>query len=216
MRSFRQVLNTAVEWQYLQRNPAKTGANPAPPVIERTVLEPDEVEALAEAIAFPYDVAVTVGAWCALRPSELLGLERRDIGDGVLNVRGTKTRRSVRQVPLPTRAKSALALLPARLESRLLFPSRDGFQLNLNNWANRHFKPAVRLVGLDAVPYSLRHSGISRMLAANVPPHAVARFCGTSVTMLEQTYAHLLIDSLENARQRLDVFADSGQVLATR
>lgn len=56
-------------------------------------------------------------------------------------------------------------------------------------------------------PYTLRHSGISWALAAGIPPSDVARFGGTSVTMLERTYAHLLESSAEAARQRLDVFA---------
>jgi integrase len=55
-------------------------------------------------------------------------------------------------------------------------------------------------------PYTLRHSGISWALAAGIPPSDVARFGGTSVTMLERTYAHLLSSSAEAARQRLDAF----------
>lgn len=56
-------------------------------------------------------------------------------------------------------------------------------------------------------PYALRHSGISWALAAGIPPSDVARFGGTSVTMLERTYAHLLESSAEAARQRLDAFS---------
>ncbi|MGH3029078.1 MAG: hypothetical protein ACRDMW_11040, partial [Gaiellaceae bacterium] len=40
-------------------------------------------------------------------------------------------------------------------------------------------------------------------------PTAVTRFGGTSVTMLERTYAHLLESSADAARQRLDAFAVS-------
>ncbi len=216
MRGMRQVLAAAVDWQYLTRNPAVTGQNPAPEVLERTVLEPDDVEALAEAIARPYDVLVVLGAWCFLRPSELLHLERRDVGDGHLNVRGTKTRRSVRQVPLPTRARAAIDTLTPRIDSKLLVPAPHGGVLDLHNWSARHFKTAAQLTGVDATPYSLRHSGISWSLSAGVPPSDVARFAGTSITMLERYYAHQLTDSLENARQRLDAFRGSGQEMATR
>ena len=59
----------AVAWEYLPRNPAKgTGRNPAPPVIERTVLEPGDVDRLAGEMRSPFDVAVIVSAWCYLRP----------------------------------------------------------------------------------------------------------------------------------------------------
>jgi len=37
MRAFRQVCAAAVEWGYLASNPAKTGANPAPSVIEKEI-----------------------------------------------------------------------------------------------------------------------------------------------------------------------------------
>jgi integrase len=65
-------------------------------------------------------------------------------------------------------------------------------------------------------PYSLRHSGISWALAAGVPPSDVARFGGTSVTMLERVYAHLLESSADAARVKLDAFSEGfGQESAT-
>jgi integrase len=55
-------------------------------------------------------------------------------------------------------------------------------------------------------PYTLRHSGISWALADGVPTSDVARFAGTSVTMLETTYHQLLETSADAARARLDAF----------
>ncbi|HEU0303053.1 MAG TPA: hypothetical protein VFR32_00590 [Gaiellaceae bacterium] len=55
-------------------------------------------------------------------------------------------------------------------------------------------------------PYTLR---ISWARAAGIPPSDVARFGGTSVTMPERVYAHLLGSSVEAARQPLDAFAMS-------
>jgi len=43
-------------------------------------------------------------------------------------------------------------------------------------------------------------------LAAGIPAVDVARFGGTSVTMLERVYHHLLVSSAENARARIDQF----------
>ena len=126
MRAFRQLCGAAVEWNYLATNPAKTGTNPAPAVIEREILTPAEVDALAEEMEPLYGAAVIAGAWCYLRPSELLGLERRDVGEGLLTVRGTKTARSRRSVPVPLRARQALDGLPARIDTRLLFPGPGG------------------------------------------------------------------------------------------
>jgi integrase len=208
MRAFRQLCAAAVEWGYLAANPAKTGANPQPGVIEREILSPAEVDALADEMEPLYGAAVVVGAWCFLRPSELVGLERRDAGDGLLNVRGTKTARSRRSVPVPRRAREALEALPARLDTRLLFPGPAGGVYDLRNFRRREFEWAVDAAGLpDSVtPYTLRHSGISWALASGIPAVDVARYGGTSVTMLERHYHHLLVSSAESARARMDEF----------
>ncbi len=208
MRALRQVCAAAVEWGYLATNPAKTGANPAPSVIEREILTPADVDALAEEMEPLYGAAVIVGAWCYLRPSELLGLERRDIGEGVLNVRGTKTARSRRSVPVPLRARQALDGLPARIDTRLLFPGPAGTRYDLRNFRRREFQWAVAAAGLPEfmTPYTLRHSGISWALASGIPASDVARYGGTSVTMLERVYHHLLVSSADSARARMDEF----------
>jgi integrase len=218
------VLDAAVAWEYLARNPAKaTGKNARPAVVERAALEPADVDRLAGELRSPYDVAIIVGAWCYLRPSELLALERADIDGDVLHVRRTldgeggtkaqgKTRRSLRTVPLPLRARQALAELPPRLDTRLLFPGPSGAPYDACNFRRREFRWAAEAAGFEGVtPYTLRHSGISWALAAGVPSSDVARFAGTSVTMLETTYHHLLETSADAARARLDAFAANAE-----
>ena len=58
---------------------------------------------------------------------------------------------------------------------------------------------SARLEGVT--PYTLRHSGVSWALAGGIPTSDVARFPGTSVTMLETTYHLLLETSADAARQ---------------
>jgi hypothetical protein len=55
---------------------------------------------------------------------------------------------------------------------------------------------------------ALAHPGV---FGVAVPPSDVARFGGTSVTMLERVYAHLLETSADAARQRLDAFAEAAE-----
>jgi integrase len=211
MRAFRMLGKAAVEWGYLTNNPAATGPNPAPAVLEREILTPAEVDGIAEEMGPTYGPAAIVGAWCYLRPSELLGLERRDLDleAGLLHVRGTKTARSRRSVPGPLRARQALEGLPPRLDTRLLFPGPSGGVYRLDNFRPREFTWAVEAAGLpeSVTLYTLRHSGLSWALAAGIPAVDVARFGGTSVTMLERVYHHLLVSSAESARARLDAFA---------
>jgi len=209
LRALRMVGKAASEWGYVERNPFLTGANPSPPVVERAILTPAEVDALAAEMSAPYGSAIVVAAWCFLRPSELLSLERRDLGDGVLNVRGAKTARSRRSVPVPLPAAQALDELPARLDTRLLFPAPEGGVYALGNFRRRQFDWAVHAAGLPSstTPYTLRHSGLSWALASGIPAIDVARFGGTSLAMLEGTYAHLLESSVDTARARMDAFA---------
>jgi integrase len=213
------ICKAAVDWGQLAQNPAKTGPNPAPAVLEREILTPAELDALAGEMESPYDAAALVGAWCYLRPSELLGLERRDVDleAGLLHVRGTKTARSQRSVPVPQRARQALEELPPRVDTRLVFPAPAGRRYALNNFRPREFAWAVDAAGLpeSVTPYTLRHSGLSWALAAVIPAVDVARFGGTSVTMLERVYHHLLTSSAESARNRMDQFLATTEAAAS-
>lgn len=154
-----------------------------------------------------------------LRPEEWIGLERRDVDtrNGVVHVRRVytdgrvkdygKQTRSLRAVPLPTRAAEALAALPPRLDTALLFPGERGGHLNLHAWRADHWTPAVRAAGLaHRPPYSLRHTFASFSIAAGVSLFELARFMGTSVDQIDKTYGHLLPDSLDRARSALDTF----------
>ena len=219
VRALRMVGRAAKEWGYVARNPFMTGANPSPVVLEREILTPGEVDALADEMEPVYGAAALVGAWCFLRPSELLGLERRDVDTdaGLLHVRGTKTARSQRSVPVPLRARQALADLPARVDTRLVFPAPAGGRYALGNFRRRQFAWAVAAAGVpeSVTPYTLRHSGLSWALAAGIPAVDVARYGGTSVGMLERVYHHLLVSSAETARARMDRFANNAADVAT-
>lgn len=63
-------------------------------------------------------------------------------------------------------------------------------------WCNDHGFDAAKIM-----PYSFRHSYITRMLTAGCPIKIVADLCGTSVKMIEATYSHGHEDLL--AMQRL-------------
>ena len=230
MRALRQVIDAAVAWEYLARNPAKpTGKNTKPPIAERIALEPADVDKLAGEVRSRFAAAIIVGAWCYLRPSELLALERGDVDGNELRIRRTldgsgglkasgKTRRSLRTVPLPARAHQALAELPPRLDTRLLFPHRQAEPTTpVTGGAGSSSGRLRRLVSSTSRRTRCATRGSPGALAAGVPANDVARFAGTSVTMLETTYHHLLETSADAARQRLDAFSDrSGQEVATK
>lgn len=162
--------------------------------------------------ALPVVVGLT-----GLRPEEWIALERGDIAGDVLHVRRVyvdgqvklygKQTRSLRAVPTPAAAVEALAAMPPRLDTRLLFPSDRGGYLNLHEWRRDEWTPAVRAAGLaHRSPYALRHTYASFAIATGVSLFELARFMGTSVEQIDRTYGHLLPDSIDRTRASMNTF----------
>jgi integrase len=136
VQAFRQTLEAAVRWDHMARNPAKlAGSNRQPPRPVRAYSR-WELDAISAELSPMYAPMPVFVAATGLRPEEWQALERGDIDPaaGALNVRRTvsggelvelgKTTGARRQVPLSRRALDALDALPARLDTRLLFPAR--------------------------------------------------------------------------------------------
>jgi integrase len=218
--ALRQVLNYAVSVGLLDTNPAKgvpaTHAR-RPEILP--FLDMDQVEAVAAELLPHYRAIPLLGCLTGLRPSELLGLERRDIDrEGRLlyvqrvlvggNLRSYgKTHHSLRVVPMVQPALDALASHPMRIDTPLLFSTKDGTPIDLHRFRARHWTPALRAAGLDhRVPYAMRHTFASWAIAAGLPTFEIATTMGTSLEQLSATYAHLLPDSADRARATLDAF----------
>ena len=116
-----------------------------------------------------------------------------------------KTANSIREVPLSPRALEALDVLPAKLETPLLFPSPSGTLLHLNNFRHREWAPAIEASGVQrpARIYDLRSTFASTALAAGIGVFELARIMGTSVLMIEKHYGALLDGSGASIATRL-------------
>ena len=219
--ALRQVLNRAVAWGLLDYNAAKLGVpNPARRAREKRPFESwRQVEDVAAELGPVYGPMVIFAAATGLRPSELFGLDRRDVDRrlGVVYVRrayangrikDTKTRLSTRAVPLQAKALEALDRLPAS-DNPILFPNMRGGRIDFRIFGRKHWRPAQTKAGIDPVRglYDLRHTYATFALRAGVPVFAVSRFMGTSIAMIDRHYGHLANDSRDHAVALLDALA---------
>jgi integrase len=103
-----------------------------------------------------------------------------------------------RTVPLPRFLRDDLAAHLRKRRERaddLVFASPEGGPLRHNNFYGRHFKPAVRRVGLpESVRFhDLRHSYAGFLIAQGAHPRAIMERMGhSSVQVTLGTYGHLL------------------------
>jgi hypothetical protein len=123
--ALRQVLNRAVEWEWLADNPAKRVPNPPRRAKEKRPFESwEEIEAVAAQLGPVYAPMVVFAAAHGCDPRSSSGLSGGDVdrSAGVVYVRRafangrlkqTKTRLSNRAAPLQAKALEALDQLPA-------------------------------------------------------------------------------------------------------
>ena len=125
-----------------------------------------------------------------------------------------KQNRSLRRIPLRTRALQTLEVHPWRIDTPLVYPGERGGCLNLHAWRRDEWYPA----SLDSArvekrtPYSLRHTFASFAIAAGVSLFYLARLMGTSVEQIDRTYGHMLPESEGYLRSLLDAYdADTSE-----
>lgn len=219
--ALRQAFGAAVRWRYIVRNPAAdAGRNPQPRAEELRPFTVSEIDALAVELGPAFGPLAIVAAETGLRTNEWAALERRDVdrdgravtverrfAGGVLTPY-PKTARSRRRVPLTARAFDAIATLPPRLSTAILFPAAEGGYIGLDTWRTREWYPALDAAGIARRgPYHLRHTFATEALAAGVSIFELSRLMGASVAMIDRTYGHLARDSEATIRERLDARA---------
>jgi integrase len=220
-RSFRQVLEQAVTWQYLDRNPTNRIRNRRVKLDEDREIRPfsswDEVETIAVELVPAYKALPVFLVGTGMRPEEALALEWRDIDkkSAVASVERVhsqgrtkpckKSDRQRRRVPLRTRVLEALDAHPRRIDTPLVFPGHDGDYLKQATFRLRHWTPAVAAAGIEhRGVYACRHTFAAWSIAAGVQLFYLSRIMGTSVTQIDATYGHLVSDSDEYLRGLLD------------
>ena len=204
------VLQRAVEWQYIGTNVAVGIRKPRVQAREGQALTADQLTALIDELPnIRSKIIVRVLAGTGIRPGELRALRWGDVGE-TLTIRGAVSRNQIgptktygrRSVVLTGDAAKALQewrLARGRLvrPGALVFPAAqkdlvwadDAWRL----WQRRAFTPAAKRAGLPGlVPYDLRHTFVSRLIAEGRDIYWIARQAGHSPYMALNTYGHLL------------------------
>ena len=155
-----------------------------------------EVEGIRALLERDRDRAmVSLMAYAGLRPSERPSLRWSDVRAATLVIRsavsssgrekGTKTE-SVRTVPIIPALAEDLAALEPRADDLVIGA------VDHDNWSMRVWRPARAQIGSTAIPYALRHTFASLLIAEGRGVHEVAKLLGHSSPALTlSTYGHL-------------------------
>ena len=233
--TLRAALEHAYREEIVPRNVAKPVRVERPaPVRPREPLTADEAvhllkEVEGDRLAALWTLLVMLG----LRRSEACGLrwEHVDFEAGTLRiiqtvqrVEGklqelpTKTRRSNRTVPLPTRCRYILAEHHRRLQedramepgvpwrpSGYVFGTPWGTPMEPRN-LTRSWERLCKRLEIRAVPlHALRHTCVSLLLALGVHPRVVMEIVGhTAIEMTMNVYGHVNLDTQRAALDALD------------
>lgn len=234
------VLEQAVEYGYLDRNPAKGRKRllkEDKPT--RSYLQPDQVAALLSA-AGKIDADAREGdtrrrrpllatlTLAGLRISEALDLRWRDVNLDArrLRVAAAKTDAGVREVDLTPALQELLAdyrsRSPYTQPGDLVFPTGAGRRDNPSNVRNRFLDSAAKLANADlraagrepmpdVTPHSLRRTFISLLLAAGADvPYVMAQAGHTDPKMTLGLYAQVIASKTDHGAAMDGLILDAG------
>ena len=209
------VLQRAVDWEWLARNPAAGVRKPSPR--RRRHIEPPSpqiVEHIRQHLLakdrFDDAMLVSILAYAGLRPGEALALRWKHVRERTLliqdavaagEIKTTKTGRT-RSVlllePLRTDLDAYRATTVGALPETLLFADADlqpWSDDRWRNWRRRIFSPAATAAGVAGTrPYDLRHSFVSLLIHEGRNVVDVAAQAGHAPTLCLSTYAHLFAE----------------------
>jgi integrase len=195
---------TAVDWRYAKENPAINLKLPeGKPVHRAQVLTPEQIGRLLGHLGEPYRTMAIIAALTGMRQSEVLALRWNDFDtqQGVIAVRRglyrrrigqTKTEKSVREIPLHWRVRSAVEALRSGPHNHgdFLFTGPHGGFPRPDEITLRVFRPAAEALGLPTFTWrSFRRSAESAMHKSGVSLKAQQAVLGHSDPNMTLVYA---------------------------
>jgi integrase len=128
----KEMFKHAVQWGYLDANPALYVERPRVEIDEMEILTPPEIRRLLEAAEEPVRTLLLCAVLTGMRRGELLGLKWEDVDfeGNRIHVRRSlwrgkfvtpKSRRSRRAIDMAPTLKAALTRLPSRFKGEMVF-----------------------------------------------------------------------------------------------
>lgn len=220
------VLQAAVEWDFLENNPAR-GCRIAhrEPMKQRTYLTAEHVQRLTRGLPDPCRTIVLVAVFTGLRIGEILALRwgRIDFLGQTLSVEETysdrfgppKTRSSKRVIPMST---SLVRLLEVHRRSccgmepeNLVFTTPKGTPLSPKNLRNRVLEPTRKSLGLPRLSWhTFRYTHTTWLGEAGVSPRIAQSILGHSdVAMTLNIYTQVVPESQRLAMEKIAAVLDT-------
>ena len=187
--TLKSILSKAVEWRKLVDSPAR-GVKRLKVDNKRTrILTPDEQRRLLEAAPRKMRALIAL-ALITGGGGELLGLRWEHVTADALTFLETKNGKA-RRIPLSPAARAVLGALP-RQHAYVWTNARTQDRYTVNGAAHV-FRRAVERAGIttgDVTLHTLRHTALSRMVAAGIDDYTVMAVSGHSSTRMLERYTH--------------------------
>ena len=166
--TLRRLLNKAIEWGMLERNPASRLKSLPEPQGRTRFLTLDEAKRLLEASSRHLRPIVVCSLETGMRRGEILNLRWSDVDMRTQTIYLGETKNGEsRQVPISNRLFSVLSTLPRRLGSDHVFTGEPKIGKTGNPFhdVRTSFKNACRRAGIEGFRFhDLRHNADSRIM----------------------------------------------------
>lgn len=216
------ILETAVEFGFIQANPARGVKFPQKGLKEKpAIIAGDSLARLLKQVNEPYRTMVSLIAATGLRIGELLALRwsALDLEGGALTVRESvfegkfqppKTRKALRTIPLGRHAVAALSAHRERVSRRggadLVFGNRIGGPMRESKLLTNVLQPAAEAAGLGRVTWhQFRHIHSSLLNDLRVPAKIAQEQLGhASISTTLNIYTHVVDASHRKAVEEVE------------
>jgi integrase len=218
------ILATAVDWQYVQQNPANRIKLPAGKAVKRaTVLTPEQLQTVITNLDEPYRTMVVIDSRTGMRESEVLGLKWDDF-DHVRRVvkvqrsfyRGKvnepKSKQSEREIPYGDAVRQTLCWLANSEHNKgeFLFVAPRGGFFSPQRITRTVFKPLAVRLGLPEFTWRTFRRSLASALHNNGTPLKVQQaILGHTNVGTSLIYTEAELARMRQAIAEFDVLMDA-------